>query len=691
MKYSITLIFILFIITISVGQQLEYPICPKQTVADTFFNTYTVTENYRWMEDVRSPVVEKWISEENKLFNKFISKGTSKYRCKMDIDKYSSIHTNYSVKRGKYYFATKIRNEHTTAGLYISDKPDIVDQLLIDPNFNTKNKSVTIEGFSVSKDSKMLCYLTSTNGTDWMEARVISLPSGARKKDHLLGIKHSSAIWKGDGFFYSKYPYENEFSATSGEEVYYHKLGEEQSQDQLIFKRNNPNIQFSFKCSSNERFFLLEEEVAGQYNYFFIDYDAKTSYLRPLLMKQQERLTLLDSNNGKLIIKTYKDNNGGSIVEIDPYQPYQWREIVPEHSDAVLTSCRVKSNCILCIFQSNLQPILKIYNYQGKVIHMERMPIASSINGFDGKKEDEDLVYYNECFTIPKVQYYFNTKNFETKNGEFSNVIFNYKNYEYKLIKYPGKDGVSIPMTLIYKKGIKLDGDAPTILKTYGGFGVISTPQFDPGIVYFIEHGGLYAFANIRGGGDLGSEWAKAGKHLNKQNSIEDFTAAAEFLIKEKYTNPQKLAITGASHGGLIVAAAAIQRPDLYAAVIPVVATTDMLRFEQFTVGNFHTDEFGTVKDSLDFVNLKSYSPLHNIKEDVNYPSMLVMTSENDDRVPPLHSYKFVAELQNRKAQTNPILLRVEKNAGHNGADNLISYIRSKSDMYKFIMKILMN
>jgi len=245
-------------------------------------------------------------------------------------------------------------------------------------------------------------------------------------------------------------------------------------------------------------------------------------------------------------------------------------------------------------------------------------------------------------------------------------------------------------MNLVYKKDLKLDGNNPCLLKAYGGFGSISMPHFDPGIVHLIEKGGVYAYANIRGGGDLGISWSQAGKRLHKQNTIDDLNAAAEFLIKEKYTSPKKLAITGASHGGLIVAAASIQRPDLYAAVIPIVGVMDMIRKENFTVGILNVTEYGTVNDSLDFVNLRSYSPLHNIKEDVNYPAMLVMTSENDDRVPPFHSYKFVAELQNRKAQTNPILLRIEKNAGHYGGINSYSRVNFTSNFYDFLMKILM-
>ncbi|RUT79706.1 prolyl oligopeptidase family serine peptidase [Ancylomarina longa] len=690
MKQLLILLFLYFSFSDTIAQRPEYPVCPKHAVTDTFFNAYTVTENYRWLENVHDTKVREWIKEEENLSDKFTNRASSKYACKTLIDKYSYIRSSHPVKSGKYYFTFYYRNKLASPVLYMGDDPEEVDYPLVDPNFNTKNDKVDIQSYAVSRDSKYLCYLINRNGTDWREARVVSLPSGTRKRDHILGIKYSSIAWMNDGFFYSKYPYEGEFKAAFGEEVYYHKLGDEQAQDKLIFKRKSPNAQFSFRTTSDEQFFVLQEETPNYYNYFFIDYSAKQPYLRPLLMKQKSKFNVLDSHNGKLICRTFKDNNGGSIVEIDPYAPYQWRQVVPELQDGVLLICKVKQDRLICIYQSNQHPIVKIFDYQAHALYQLELPEASSVNGFSGEIDDEDLIFYNQQYTTPSLCYHFNTKTFQRKPGKTTKVTFYFQNYEYKSISYPVNDSINVPMTIVYKKGLKLNGNNPCLLKAYGGFGAISTPSFDPGIVYFIEQGGIYAFANIRGGGDLGKEWAKAGKGLHKQNSIDDFNAAAEFLIKEKYTNPKKLASTGGSHGGLIVAAAAIQRPDLYAAVVPVVGVMDMIHFEDYTVGNFHTDEFGTVRDSVDFLNLRSYSPLHNIKEEVNYPAMLVMTSENDDRVPPFHSYKFVARLQNREKQLNPIFLRVEKDAGHYGAINHSKYTKGKGAMYGFIMRILM-
>ncbi|WP_421918514.1 prolyl oligopeptidase family serine peptidase [Marinifilum sp.] len=688
-SHSLFIIVMVWSIKTTHAQKLEYPLCPKHTVTDTFFNKYVVSENYRWLENVRNDSILNWVEQENKLAKKYLQKASAKYNCKTLIDKYDYVIMDFPVKDGKYYFCKKRRNDFATAGLYMGSSPKNIDQLLIDPNYSRKGDKVNIEGYSVSKNSKHLAYTISRNGSDWREIRTIALPSGSEMKDHLTGVKFSAIAWRGDGFYYSRYPNLGEFYATIGEEIYYHKLGEPQEKDQLIFKRKNPKVQFSYQMTSDERFFILREKTKYYYNYFFIDFHSEKPYLRPLLMKQKSAISFVDNYNGKLIATSGKNTNGGMVVEIDPFNPTKWRLVVPEVNNAVLTDCIAKRDRILLIYQSNQHPLLKVYNIAGKPLYSLALPDASSIYGFNGEKDDEEVYFFMERYTIPPLPYIFNTKTFERRFGETVQVTYNFKNYEHKSMMYPINDSIRVPMNIVYKKGLKLNGDNPCLLKVYGGFGSISSPRFDAGIIYFIEQGGVFAYANVRGSGDLGKEWIKAGRGLNKQNTIDDVHSAAEYLIKEGYTTQKKIAINGASHGGLIVAAAAIQRPDLYAAVVPDVAVTDMLRFENFTVGSIHTNEFGTVTDSLDFMNLRSYSPLHNIKEDVNYPAMLIMTAENDDRVPPFHSYKFVAELQNREAQLNPILLRVEKKAGHYGGINHVSIIREKADMYGFLMKIL--
>ena len=377
-------------------------------------------------------------------------------------------------------------------------------------------------------------------------------------------------------------------------------------------------------------------------------------------------------------------------MEIDPLKPFNWREIAPDYTESLLQNVIPFDDRIVAVYQNNQHPIITVFDYSGAVLYNLKLPVATSVDGFSGQGTDEELLYSFKSYTIPPVVYKFNIKTFKSELTKQTSVTFGWKNIEYKEVEYLSKDSVLVPMILVYEKGIKMDGTNPTILEAYGGFGIVAQPSFDPGIVYFIKHGGIYAFANIRGGGDKGKDWARKGRGIYKQNSLDDFISAAEYLIQNKYTSKEKLASTGSSNGGLVVAATAIQRPDLFKAVVPVVAPLDMLRFEKFTVGHWHTDEYGTVKDSLSFTKLLNYSPYQNVKEGINYPSMLVITSDNDDRVPPFHSYKFVAKLQNRSIQKNPVILKVEKKSGHNGASTLLAGVKEKADIYGFIMYELM-
>lgn len=689
MKKNLLLFLVIILFTESQAQKLEYPISSKQTILDTFYNKYIVQDDYRWLEDVRSDRVKDWIKSQNKLSHKFTRRASIKNRALSSIKKFAYVISENVYKRGQFYFFFARRNNMATPGLYIQESINGHSSCIIDPNFISRKDKIDIKSFALSKDSKYLAFQFNRNGSDWCEIGLRKLPSGKKLKDHLVGIKFSSIEWKGDGFFYSKYPNHGEFAEAIGEEIYYHKLGDEQANDKLIFKRKDPSIQFQYNTSSDEQYLILREETKNYFNYFYIDYFSEKPYLRPLLMKQRTAFQFLDSHDGKLIVKSFKNNNNGNIVEIDPTNPLKWKEIIPEYPHGILIANRLKTDRIICIYQSNQHPIIKIFDYQGKQLYALELPDAHSASGFYGDKEDDNLLFSISSYVIPSLSYELNTKTFERKPGKVVQVTYSYKKFEIKPSTYISKDGTEIPINIICKKGLKLNGNNPTLLKAYGGFGSIASPSFDPGLVYFLENGGVFAYANIRGGGDLGKKWALSGRKLNKQNSFDDFNSAAEYLIKQGYTKPGKLAATGGSNGGLIVAAAVVQRPDLYKLVVPVVGVMDMIRFEKFTVGALHNDEYGSIQDSTQFVNLLNYSPLHNIKEDINYPSMLIMTSENDDRVPPFHSYKFVARLQNRKAQTNPILLRVEKNAGHNGAINYLMQNKKRAAMYGFIIETL--
>lgn len=675
----------------SFSQDQVYPAAKRVPVVDTFYNKYIVTDEYRWLEDIHNPEVVDWLEAQNRLSKSYCEKASNQNSTYTSIDQYSYTEFHHPQKDGNYYFYYAIYD--LTAAPVLVYKSDIKDDgdILVNPTYISKTDKISLKGHAISKDSKYLAYLYSRNGSDWGELNVVSIKDKIQLKDHLENLKFTNIAWKDDGFFYSTYPRTDQFSEAIGQQVYYHKLGTDQKDDQLIFKKKNPRIHFSFQTTSDERFFLLTEndEDLNIYNIYCLDYQSAEPFLKPLLMKTKMGINFIDSHDGKLIATTTHKANNGAIVEIDPANPYKWRSIATEFTNALLLDVIPLKEKIIARYQYNHHPIVAVLNYDGETLYKLELPVASSVGGFSGNADDEEFLFTFNSYTIPPVVYKFNINTYERTLTEQTTVTFDIKNIEYKEVEYISKDSTKVPMYLVYKKGLKLDGNNPTLLSAYGGFGIVETPNYDPSTVYFIMKGGVMAYANIRGGGDYGEKWAQHGRGRYKQNSFDDFISAAEYLINSGYTNPSRLASTGGSNGGLVVAAAAIQRPDLFKAVIPVVGVFDMIRFERFTVGAFHKDEYGTVTDSLGFLNLRSYSPYFNIKEDVNYPAMLIVTSDNDDRVPPFHSYKFAARLQSRKSQINPVYLRIEKDAGHNGANTFMRRIRTEADIYGFIMKMI--
>jgi prolyl oligopeptidase len=675
------------------AQNPTYPIAPKTPVIDEFYKKYKVIDNYRWMEDQNSPELKKWVNEENAISDKFITRASNKNDAMQFITRLSNVDYHDPIKKGNYYFTYAYYDGISMPALFVQNSlADDEPRVLIDPNFISHKDKIVIRDFEVSGNSKYIAYEYSRNGSDWVEINVSEI-EGPSLTDHLTNVKFSSIAWHGNGFFYSAYPRVTDLGRTQGQTILYHKLGSPQSDDAVAFKRDNPTIQFNFLTTNDERYFILAEHnpATYTYSYYFIDYNDPEPSLKPLLINLKYSIDIIDSHNGKFIAKSFHNADKGSIVEIDPQNPLKWKAIAASYSEALLLNVVPLKDKIIAVYKSKFTPVIVAIDYNGKQLNSMSFPVGTSVRGFTGSPNDTELLYSFQSYTTPPVVYTLNTETFENKITRISSVNYDYKSFVYKELAYNTNDSVKVPMMLVYKKDIKLDGNNPVLLETYGGFGAISEPHFDPGLIYFLNKGGVYAYAYVRGGGELGSKWTSAGKGVNKQNSFSDFIAGAEYLIKEGYTSPSKLAISGGSNGGLVVAVVAIQRPDLFKAVIPVVAPLDMLRFENFTIGSFHTNEYGTVKDSTSFARLYNYSPYNNIKENVNYPAMLIITSENDDRVPPLHSFKFAAKLQSRPAQINPILLMVNKQAGHYGiGDNsFIADLREKANLYAFVVEML--
>lgn len=690
-KITIVITFLLTTL-ISWGQNYTHIQTRSQAATDTFFNKYIIRDDYRWLEDTHSNEVKEWMNQQKDLFEKYVGRAVYNSDSYKSIDKYGYVKYNNPKKLGNFYFTYATYNEGVPALFY---QYDINDELipLVDPNFISIKDKILLTNYSVSKDSKLLAYQFNRNGSDWNEVNVISLQTRNHKKDHLQGLKLSHISWLGDGFFYSTVSQHGQFGTTSEQKIFYHRIGTEQQSDSIVFslKADQSNDLLNYLTTSDEQFLIIHktEKHAKSANYYYIDYTSPHPSIKPLLTNIKNDIDVLDSKNGKFIA-TVTNSDYGSIIEIDPDHPSNTRTIVHERKDTLLLKVKLFNNRIVAIYQTNEHPLVMITDYYGNFLHKIRFPMGSAVNGFEGNFTDDEVLFDYCNYTIPHVVYKFNLKTFNNVLVKKTSINYSIDKIEYKAVEYISKDGVKIPMILVYEKGLKLNGNNPTILNTYGGFGVVEAPSFDPGIVYFIKHGGIYAFANIRGGGDKGPNWALQGRGENKQKSFDDFISAAEYLINNSYTNRKKLAATGASNGGLVVAVAAIQSPDLFKVVVPVVAPLDMIRFNKFTVGHWWTVEYGTVNDSTGFSRIYKYSPYHNIKDNINYPAMLLVTSENDDRVPPFNSYKFVAKLQSRPVQENPIILKIEKDSGHNGATTLLSSIQEKADIYGFIMNELM-
>ncbi len=688
MNRSLFTLLLFGVIAFTHAQSFKNIVTEKRPIVDTFYNDYILTDNYRWLEDVDTKETRQWVDSQNKRSKRYLSRCIHKTDIEMSMLIYSDVDYDLPELEGKYTFGWKYDDSGYMPSLIYWKDPDDDPIVLVEPKSISTSDEISISGYYVSPDSKTLIYKFNRNGSEWTELKSVSLENGIHNRDHLKDLKVYNFAWKGEGFFYSTFPKPDKFGKNLGEKVFYHKLGDDQSADELIFMRKNPSISYHFLTSQDQRYFILKEdnEQHGIFNVFYIDFESDDKKLKPLMMNLDHDILFYGSHDAKLIASTHYQSNNGSIILINPENPFEWQLIPPFHEDALLVSIKIFKDKLLAIYRLNQHPVICIYNYDGELLYSLELPFATSVSAIGGGWESEKIYFYFESYTIPPVVYTLDLNTFEKELVQETELSFSFKEIVYEEKECLSFDGLSIPFIMVYDQSILRNGTNPTLLSAYGGFGIVSDPGFDPCIVDFIKKGGIYVYAHIRGGGEKGKDWEDGGKGFNKSNSFRDFISVAEYLIDSAYTSQEKLAITGGSNGGLVVASAAIQRPDLFKLVIPKMAPSDMLRLEDFTVGHFNIDEFGTVHDSLSFCNLLSYSPYQNIIDSINYPTMLIYTAENDERVPPWHSYKFAAELQSRSAQINPILLKTEKNAGHFGATKGKRLVREYADIYSFIM-----
>lgn len=658
---------------------------------------YSYIDEYSWMENIESSDLKQWIESQNTVSNEVLKKAVKKNNFLFKIKDYDYLSTNGLPRKvGKYFYSNYLLFKDKPYVLHYREKLNDMPKELVDPYRVYKDNNALMLGYKPSKNSTFLAYKISLNGSDVHEIRFVDIINQEYLDDVLRDIKFSNITWKDDdGIFYKKNSNKNRIAKDSTFQLYYHKLGDLQEKDKLVFDASNTESSFSVTSQGGKTFLIETNKDETEKSYYLINQlHDETFTVNSFLKNDPYTFTFDEFKNDYIFCRTDK-YPWGSVSKFSIKNPEDKSIVIPQTYGHLLINTYFFEDYIIAKYKTLGRFYINIYDFEGKFIRKFEAPYGMdfSLRFYDKKTDDLFVTFYSN--TISYLNYRLNITSGKTSvyYNDFIRpkpTLFPFDYFETKTITYKSRDNKNIPITIIHKKGAQLDGNNPTLLKAYGGFGSISLPHYDTGLLCFLEKGGIYAYAEIRGGGDKGTNWHKKGRGQYKMNSFNDFIDAAEFLIQEGYTSPDKLAITGGSHGGLVVGVALIQRPDLFKVAVPKVGVYDMLRFNEYTVGKFHLDEFGDPNIENDFNNLLKYSPLHNIKEDVNYPTTLILTSENDDRVPPIHSYKFAAKLQNRIAQKNAIYLQVKENSGHYGSvSNYKNDTYQEAEFYSFIWEEL--
>lgn len=673
----------------------DYPKTSKVKVSDTYFGT-EVADPYRWLENDQSDSTKAWVVEQNKVTFSYLEKLPLRQQIKEDITAVWDYPTkSMPLRRGKYFITSQNTGKQNQNVLYISENLEENGKVLLDPNTLSEDGTVSLATFAVSEDAKYLAYAISRSGSDWREIYVKEIETNQLLKDHILWAKFSNITWYKDGFFYSCYPAPKEGEALKGanlnNQVYYHKVGTTQDKDQLIYKDPaNPKWGFAvYKPKSSDKYLVLSTNESTSGNALAV-MNLKNIKQEPtkIITSFDKDYTVVDVINNKLYVLTNDGAPCYQLVAIDPNKPAKknWETIIPERKETLLGV----SNTGGVLFASYLKDAtsqLIQYSHLGKEMRQVEFPFIGTVSGFAGEADETAPFYSITSFTTPSNIYRYDIKTGKSSLYQKSKIKFDQDKYETKQVFYTSKDGTRVPMFITHKKGIVLDGNNPTLLYGYGGFNVSMKPGFNPPNVAWFEQGGVYAVANIRGGGEYGEEWHRNGTILKKQNVFNDFIAAAEYLIAEKYTSNKKLAIFGGSNGGLLVGACMTQRPDLFRVAIPAVGVLDMLRYHKFTIGRYWATDYGTSEDNKEmFDYLYAYSPVHNVKAGVEYPATMVTTADHDDRVVPAHSFKFISELQDKYKGQRPMLIRINTKAGHGAGKPKSMRIDEYADMWAFIL-----
>jgi prolyl oligopeptidase len=680
------------------SEKLTYPIARKSDQVDDYFGT-KVADPYRWLEDPDSVETREWVEAENKVTFSYLSGIPEREQIKERLTKlYNYERYGLPFQKGGRYFYFRNDGLQNQAVLYTMSSFNGQPKVLIDPNTLSADGTVALSDVELSDDGKLMAYGISASGSDWQEWRVKDVETARDLPDIVKWVKFSGTSWTNDnkGFFYGRYDEPNENTklqdANFYHKLYYHRIGTQQAEDTLIYERKDQKEWgFGSTVTEDGRYLIITawRGSGNKVRIFFKDLNDKSSEVVKLIDNFDNAYDFLGNDGSVFYFQTDIDAPRGRVVSIDTTKAIGegLREIIPQSPDA-LQSVSFVNNMLVATYLKDAQSEVRIYRPDGKFVRDVALPGIGSAGGFGGRRRDVETFYAYTAFTTPTTVYRYNMVTGASTIFRQPKVDFDPRDFETKQVFYKSKDGTRVPMFITYKKGLKLDGQNPTYLYAYGGFSVSLTPYFSVINLVWMNMGGVLAIPNLRGGSEYGEEWHQAGMKAKKQNVFDDFIAAADWLIANKYTSTPKLAIGGGSNGGLLIGAVLNQRPDLIGAALPAVGVMDMLRFHNFTIGHAWVGEYGSSDNAEEFKTLYAYSPLHNIKPGTNYPATMITTADHDDRVVPAHSFKYAATLQAAQAGPAPILIRIETKAGHGGGKPITKIIEEAADAWGFLVRI---
>lgn len=679
--------------------ELTYPDSKKVEQVDDYHGT-KVSDPYRWLEDANSAETKSWVDSQVKFTDAFLSKIPQRAAIKQRLTHLWNFERfSIPLKEGGQYFFQRNDGLQNQSVLYTMKKLSDTPRLLLDPNTLSADGTVALAGMAVSPNGKYLAYGTAASGSDWNEWKVRDVATGKDLADHLKWVKFSEASWAkdGNGFYYSRYDEPKEATKLADvnyfQKVYFHKVGDPQSADRLVYKRDDQKEWgFGAQVSDDGRYLVISvsQGTENKNRIHYQDLKAKDGKVMPLLDQFDAEYSFIDNIGPIFWFKTNKDASRGRVVTLD-VRNGKMQEVVAETADT-LSSAQMVDNKLVLNYMKDARSRILVADLKGKLVQEVVLPGIGTATGFEGHRSSNELFYSYTDFTTPATIYRYDIKSGKSTLFRRPKVDFDPSAYETRQVFYPSRDGTRVPMFITAKKGMKMDGNNPTYLYGYGGFDISLKPGFSVGNLAWMEMGGVYVVANLRGGGEYGAKWHEAGTKLQKQNTFDDFIGAAEWLIANKVTSPAKLAIGGGSNGGLLVGATMTQRPDLFAAAIPAVGVLDMLRFHKFTIGWSWTSDYGSSDDAGQFKALYAYSPLHNLKHDKCYPATMITTADHDDRVVPAHSFKFAAAAQAAQGSHGPaapILIRIDVKAGHGAGKPVSKVIDEVADRWGFLIKTL--